>query len=504
MRFSESPIWTDSRAYYRATGTAAWTADGLPTRICNNAALAEAYASVIHHFLEETAAGAPRAYVVELGAATGRFAHLVLASLEALRGALGGAAPAPRYVLTDIAEATVAGWRDHPRLRERARAGELDRACFDVLDERPLTLLDGGEALTRETTAAPVVVIANYVLDSLPCDVFRVRDGRLEEGRPVLEGPLAPSAGQQLAPVRFAYAPAASPAYDDARLAALCAGYAAAFAGEATAFTIPVGAARGLRRLGALTAGPLLVLAADKGYVDEAELAPIKAPSVIQQRSAISMTVNFDALCKLVTAEGGHARHTTGRTASLQVAMLAMHVAREPARAAAAFHEGIERRGPIDAFPALDAAAQGELTVELALAVLRAAGADPDVFALLVPRLRPLLGDADPAQRRCLLGLLRRVVALSFPQPDAADVAFEAGVCLASIAEPRAALEALAVSLADHGPSPHACFAMAMSHLMLGAPATALGLLDQVLALDPAHAGAAEWRPRVAAELAGG
>jgi SAM-dependent MidA family methyltransferase len=96
MRFSESPIWTASRAYYRTTGTAAWTADGLPTRICTNAALAEAYASVIHHFLEEAAAGAPRAYVVELGAATGRFAHLVLAALEALRGALGGAAQAPR------------------------------------------------------------------------------------------------------------------------------------------------------------------------------------------------------------------------------------------------------------------------------------------------------------------------------------------------------------------------------------------------------------------------
>jgi hypothetical protein len=407
-------------------------------------------------------------------------------------------------VLTDIAEATVAGWSAHPRLRARARAGEIDRACFDVLDDRPLTLLDGGEALTREATAAPIVVIANYVLDALPCDVFRVRGGQLEEGRPVLEGPLAPSAGQELAPVRFAYAPAARPAYDDARLAGLCEGYAAAFAGDDTAFTIPVGAARGLRRLRELTAGPLLVLAADKGYVDEAELAPIKAPSVIQQRSAISMTVNFDALCKLVTAEGGHARHTTGRTASLQVAMLAMHVAREPARAAAAFHEGIERRGPVDAFPVIDAAAQGELTLELALAVLRAAGADPDVFALLVPRLRPLLAGADPAQRRCLLGLLRRVVALSFPQPGEPDVAFEAGVCLATIGQPREALEALAASVADHGPSPHACFAMAMSHLMLGAPATALGLLDQVLALEPAHAGAAEWRPRVAAELAGG
>jgi hypothetical protein len=31
-----------------------------------------------------------------------------------------------------------------------------------------------------------------------------------------------------------------------------------------------------------------------------------------------------------------------------------------------------------------------------------------------------------------------------------------------------------------------------------------LSLLDQVLALDPAHAGAMEWRPRVAAQLAGG
>jgi hypothetical protein len=499
MRLSESSIWSDSRRYYQAAGLAAWARDQLPTRICNNAATADVYASAIHQFAAEVGAGAERVHVLELGGGTGCFAHLVLSSLGALREALGAPGPALRYVLTDVVESTIAHWREHPRLRSWVRHGDLDRAYFDVLEDRPLELLESGEVLSRETTTAPMVVIANYLFDSLPCDVFRVRN-RLEEASPIVDRPLwTGDPREQFAPVRFEYSLAAEPVYQDPVLADICARYAARF--EDTAFSIPVGSVRCLRRLRELTTGPILVISADKGYVNEEELTAIKAPAVIQHGGAISMTVNFDALCKVVTAEGGYAMHTTGRTANLQVAMFFLGMAAPPARTRAVFHDLIDRRGPLDSFPLIEMVAHAELTVELAISVLRSAAMDPHVFLMLNERLRDLLDSADPAQRRCLVGLVQRVLVLHFPQPDVADVAFEVGVCLASMGQPREALAALAESRDIYGPAPHSCFAMAMSHLMLGAPELALPLLEQTLALDPGHAGAITWRSHVAAQL---
>src|SRR6185312_7239793 len=55
----------------------------------------------------------------------------------------------------------------------------LDFARFDIGGDRALALRRRGIELERVTN--PLVVIANYVFDSVPADAFAVSDGALEE-----------------------------------------------------------------------------------------------------------------------------------------------------------------------------------------------------------------------------------------------------------------------------------------------------------------------------------
>ncbi len=486
------------RAYYAEQGVSAWGgAHGVPTLICNNAVISSSFASLVRSFVEDCGPGdgAP-VHVVEIGAGSGTFAHLFLCANQDLDARLGPTARPIRYVLTDEVAANVAFWAEHPRLRAHAEAGRLDRACLDVMGDAPLRLVDSDVVLSDLTNADPIVVVANYVIDSLPCDAFRVAGGRLEEGSMTI-GPESGELGaNDVVPTSFTFEPATARPYGDKSLDRICAAYTRRF--EDTAFTIPVGGIQCLRRISRLTSGPILVLVTDKGYVSEEELAPITEPALVRHTHAYSMSVNFDALGKHVVADGGRYLHTTGRTVDLQIAALAMRPPAELRRTRTTFHEQIDLRGPIETVQVLLHALKAEFDLDMAVSMIKLVGADPSLVARIGPVIRPLLAAASPHHRRCLGDLVERAGVLCYPLRGGNDVALEIGATLAALDRPVPALAALAESIAMNGSTPASCFASAMCRLMLDAPAEALALFDQALALDPAYAPALQWRPHAA------
>ncbi len=58
----------------------------------------------------------------------------------------------------------------------------VDFAVFDAECDTSLSLLVSHATIDRYSCANPIFLIANYVLDSLRQDVFRVVDGQLQEG----------------------------------------------------------------------------------------------------------------------------------------------------------------------------------------------------------------------------------------------------------------------------------------------------------------------------------
>src|SRR5205085_8965817 len=133
----------------------------------------------------------------------------------------------------------------------------------------------------------PLVVLANYVFDSVPADAFAIGDGTVEEC-------VVAVSGDDVATMELEYARAPLVAYGDPDLDALLEHYREILAD--TVVTIPRAAIECVRRLRALSGDRLLVLAADKAHSTAEALGFRSEPDLTRHGSAFSLMVNFHAL----------------------------------------------------------------------------------------------------------------------------------------------------------------------------------------------------------------
>ncbi len=519
-RLSQSLLWRLQRIYYDRRGSTAWSTNEVPWFATSNACLARAYAQVIDAHLRDVAAGAfgPEladpgpVYVIEVGAGHGRLGFLVLEQLVALTAArpdLGPRAPL-RYVLTDLAEANLAFCGAHPSLKPHLEAGRLDLARFDAERDTELRLRRSGELLSPAQPVRSLIVIANYVFDSLVHDAFRISDGALEESLAALYSTTAePDLDDpgMLERVRLIYehVPAADPCYGSPDLDAILADYRRTLTDTVVRF--PVGPLACLRNLHRVAGGRLLLLSADKGHVHEEELLHLAAPQPVVHGS-FSLSVNYHAIGAWFRQLGGHALNTTPREGTVAVnAFVAGASLAALARTCAAFADHIETFGPMD-FMAL----QDELrtadkppAVPALLAILRLGDWDPWLFYRLADHLRPQLDDAREPLRRETRHALGRVWARYYHLGGTQDIPFEIARVWQRLRVHGEAIAFYRRSIELFGDS-HVTHHNLGLCLYYGGQryAEALAEFEQALALDPDYGHAREWRLRVQAELRGG
>src|SRR5258708_5991310 len=176
---SQSLIWRLQREFYIQRGLRAWIEDMVPNFLTNNPFIAEIYARIVFAFLGDCIeSGPPESRpspqgplrIVELGAGPGKFAYLFLRNLTALLRTKNIAPCAVRYCITDCSESVVQSWRTNSYLAEFVECGMLE-----------FELLQAGEEIKFPPAKGPLVVIANYVFDSLPQDAFVIQEGKISE-----------------------------------------------------------------------------------------------------------------------------------------------------------------------------------------------------------------------------------------------------------------------------------------------------------------------------------
>ena len=417
VRLSDSPIWDRQRAYFEAQGPRAWANGDVPHYVTCNPVMARAFAEVIAGFAADCARGREAdvvdrtLYVVELGAGSGRLGWNIV---RALRGAVDAAALAWRivYVLTDLAEDTVAWWLQHPRLAPLIAAGLVDVARFDATADDHLALRASGQVISVEEPAEPLVVIANYVFDSLPHDVFASDAGRLDECLVAAEVPsLDPARGFTDLALRWRREPLAGPRFADPVHQQILEAHGA---GEGI-FAFPTDALVALDRLRTLASGPLLVLSADKGATRLDQVMTDATPAFATHGS-LSMDVNYLALGAWAVAHGGAWLHNEHHHRALEVCALVL--GEQPhAATLAAFERAIAQRGPDDfyALKRLLVERAAELTAGEVTSYLRLSGHDPKLFVDLADPLRRAARRATGGEREDLARVIARVWDGYFP-----------------------------------------------------------------------------------------
>jgi hypothetical protein len=504
-QLSRSLLWQAQRSFFQTRGVEAWWKD-VPHYVTNNPTLATAYAAVALGFLRDVAGGAdapPRVDIVELGAGTGRFGYLFLTALCDLWSRSSARRVRFRYAMTDFTESVVSWLRAHPPLRSFVEQGILDFGVFDLERDDRIVLQESGEAIGPRASERPLLVISNYVFDSLPADAFSVEGGRLHEILVTLFSSAPAPAIDDLAffdrvattferrPV-----PAGAGYYADPWWNEQLARYAQG--PDKGTVIFPAAALRCLERLRAFAGGPLLILSADRGAsCMEDVYAPGDPP--LASHGSISLPVNYHAIGELVRAWGGQVLAPSIRP--LHLAIVALLLGEHPTgqeETRLAYHQAIEQRSPDDLFHLRRVLVETceQLDLDHLLGLVRVSSHDARVFADCLPALYPRVAAAPSWLRRDLVAAVKRAWAQHYPFGERVDLAgklaailFECGAHSDALALYRASLDLAGEDARTHWNIGVCCIA-------LGREEEAVRSFARARALDPGFvpAGAISFR----------
>ena len=490
--FSQSIIWRLQGEFYANQGLKAWTEDLVPSYITSNPMIAEIYAAIVAGFLSDClkqqktphASLSPESplRIVELGAGSGKFACLFLRKLTALLREREMDAQLVRYEMTDCGEKVLDAWRGNQYLREFSDQGILH---FLVLRADEASLMDLG----GKNQAGPLVVIANYVFDSLPQDAFAVSKGEITEMLLTTSGD--GDAINSLA-LSFKNTPLPAHRYADPSWNRILEHYRNNI-DEAT-ILFPCVALQMLEQMARLNDGRMLVLVADKGFAYEDELTLSRGNPSLEFHSGncFSQQVNFDAIGKYFAARGGQALMPDKHFSSLSICGFLQGGNNAFASTSAAYRSAQRQIGPDDLFTLLAwlNSHMEEMTVAQILAMLRLTRWDPTALLRVFPVLARQLGRAG-AERNDLREAVMRVWENRFPV-TAADNAlgFHCGVILLELGYQAEALRMFQESELMLGCSAATSYNLGLCAAGLGRAAEARKYMEEALSQDAEFAAA--------------
>lgn len=395
-------------------------------------------------------------YIVEIGAGHGKLTFLLLRKLLDMKefwphdGCF-------KVVMTDFTEHNVNFWNTHAPLQKFFDAGLLDMAQFgtfhfaaagsklrrrltdtsvfaptDAVTDRELRLVRSKEVLDRSTVVNPIVVVSNYIFDTLKNDAFRVAEGELQQALCTVISSKAepePTHPDVISRIRchWDYRPVTPESvYEDPHLRNVLRYYVSA--GRDASILVPLGGIQMIDTIAHIANGRMMLLAGDKAYNHEEELLGLRHPHVAIHGS-FSLMVNFHAVRLYVESRGGFARQTPHMDGFKCSSFVLGSAEAECPEYRYAWMDAMQTFGP-DNFSTLQRCIKDETpapTLKNALAVLRLSGYDSDIFY----KFKQVLYDKAPYASEKQQGDIRRDVGLMYanyyPLQKTKDIAFEVG-----------------------------------------------------------------------------
>lgn len=506
--FSRSLLWQLQQRYFTERGVEAWRKGEVPHYVTSNPTIANCYAELVLAFWRDRQRiGAHGEHdqpltICELGGGSGRFAFYFLSRLVHLCDRAGVRPESFRYVLTDIAESNLEFWHRHPRLAPFFASGLLDMARFDIGVPGELVLRLRGDRIGWTSLRHPLVVIANYVFDGIPQDLFHVADERCNHclaSLSVEDHSDDMDAAELLAKLKVHYRdqPLDSLPYPEPWLRQILDGYARALTDSHV--LLPAAALRCLHRMAQMSENGLLVLSADKGEHRLEALDRRPPPSPVRHGS-VSLPVNYHAFTSFCEHRGGLALVPASRHRSINVIGLMMvpdafgH--RETRNA---YQRHVQEFGPDSFFSIMRHARQTipQMSVRDILAYVEFSHHDSHQFGRYLPRLQQLAGEFDDSERQDVIAATEKVWAHYFPLGEDLDLANQIAALFYAMDDYPRALDYFARSTEIYGEDTGTLYNMAACHHLLGQSEEAAALLERLLAQEPGNTEAMALRAQI-------
>lgn len=417
VRLSASPVWDIQKNYYKTLGIQAWEPSAVPSYVTTNPFIAHCYAKVISGFFDDHQRDNlhdKKRYIIELGSGTGCFAYRFLkhffAENKPHRDNI-------TYIMTDISEANINFWRTHPQFQHYIKAGQLDFAYYDAIASDKIELLVSGDQISEQSVSTPLAAIANYVIDSMPHDLFNIADHVLHERLAThTVNCTTNNIKQTVDNCSFSYSLRRCDAnyYHNNIWNTILKEYTQAQPNLELA--IPIGGFQALDKLRSLTEQPVFLLSADFG---ESSFLPLRdlPPRKVVKNGAFSLHVNYHALVRYTELSGGKSFTTEQSHSSLAIAglLLQQNIAEYPALSAA-FNRHIKEFGPDEFFMLKKITEKrfAQLNLNEILALLRISHWDSKILQGCRPAIIESYHQASPWQKQTLWQALTNVQQMHF------------------------------------------------------------------------------------------
>ena len=303
--FSSSLLWGLQRRYFEETGFEAWRRGEVPHYITSNPRIAAAYAQMVIALYKDTIATAGGSvhqpfYIAELGGGSGRFAFYLMKSIVALSEQENIPVNSFKYILTDFTQSNLDFWRIHPCLQIFFEDGLMDIALFDATQKNNFHMQLAGVTIGPGQLQNPLCVVANYLFDSIPQELFYCKD---KQALPCLvsittdteDDPAELTAAEILEnlSVDYHYANDMIPFFSHGPTEKILDHYREHF--EQAYVFIPDRGIRCMEHLQSFSNGGMMLLSSDKGHHME-EFVSNETPPGIVKHGSFSLSVNYHAL----------------------------------------------------------------------------------------------------------------------------------------------------------------------------------------------------------------
>lgn len=479
-------------------------------------------------------------YIIELGAGSGKFSFFMLKALEEMSAICDFPLNKIIFVMTDFTEKNFSYWQNHPALKKYFESGQLDAGIFNAVEHTSITLWKSGKILSRGSCKNPIVVVANYLFDTLYHDIFQVDQGKLKEGL-ISTGskheeeidPLDPEIIGRLEN-QYKYIDIETSYYndeegDEKHLSRLLKWYLEAFKdnSKGASILVPIGALRALRHLSFFSNGKALVISGDKGNNNPEQFIGLMDPHIAVHGS-FSLMVNYHAIGAWFTSKGGFALHNPQEEASLKVStfvlspentfddkvldedymgesLLKLDITRSSnfPHLKQAFHDWVDQFGPNDFFVMQKSLKEDLVNPPLrtVVSMLKLGDWDPDVFFKFRDTILTHAPTCGTKLRNDLCRGIPRVWENYYILDTEKDIAFEIGRFYYGIRNYENALSFYKESTSSVGEHHVTYHNQGLCYYSLKNLPIALEMFKKALAMCPEYEKARNWIEKVTHDL---
>lgn len=475
QRFSKSKIWQFNRDFYQSSGISAFSQDIVPHHLTSNSFVGRTYAELIFGMLKDLSDKGKteeKVYILELGAGHGRLAFHILKHLQKLIVGVESKLPSFCYVISDIAEDNLSFFLHHPQFRPYFDQGILDVCYFDALGSKELVLQYAKKTIIAKQLQQPIIALANYFFDSLPCEYFHVKDNRILECTISLESEVDPDKADTVTLIdklHLSYhdAEVSLPFFEDPIKDKILEDYIKLLSDCYVFF--PEESMNCLDNIEGLSEEGLYLLSMDKGFHEIHDLESRRKPDVVSHGS-FSIWVNYHALGAYCEQKGGNALFPSYSTFHLEIAsMLFVKDSSSYRHIAAAYEKYVNDFGPDDfnTLKKFSYANVARLTVKDLIMVIRLSKYDSTFFVKLLPRLKEISKAVTFNERKRIAETLHKVWEMYFSISENYDLPYEIGSLFYDLGFYKEALDYFQRSLDLHNPRPDAYYNIALSYYQL-------------------------------------